>query len=184
MIPSDTSAPPSPPEDSGQTTDLSGGQQTLGEVDYEEAFDNDEEIYRNGSYAPYPVKPKHSLSLKKSLLGETSPGPNYVARELKNKPRRKNPLNQDTDHAKLVSHSKSKQSDSISHPFGNKQDLINPFKNPMSENDDDDVDEYLDQRQIFGDMRLSEIESIVKKLKNANRKISESENTSGDEDES
>ena len=54
----------------------------------------------------------------------------------------------------------------------------------MSENDDDDVDEYLDQRQIFGDMRLSEIESIVKKLKNANRKISESENTSGDEDES
>jgi len=184
VIPSDTSAPPSPPEDNGQTTDLSGGQQTLGEVDYEEAFDNDEEIYRNGSYAPYPVKPKHSLSLKKSLLGETSPGPNYVARELKNKPRRKNPLNQDTDHAKLVSHSKSKQSDSISHPFGNKQDLINPFKNPMSENDDDDVDEYLDQRQIFGDMRLSEIESIVKKLKNANRKISESENTSGDEDES
>jgi hypothetical protein len=54
----------------------------------------------------------------------------------------------------------------------------------LSEDDDDAVDEYLDERFVFGDTRMSEIESIVKTLTKSGKKISESENTSGDDNES
>jgi hypothetical protein len=135
-------------------------------------------------FTPFPVKPRQNLSLKSSLLGETAAGPNYVEREKKNKARRVSPNNQKTDHTRLVSHDRKNQSDSITHPFGHKNDLINPFKNPLSEDDDDAVDEYLDERFVFGDTRMSEIESIVKTLTKSGKKISESENTSGDDNES
>jgi hypothetical protein len=40
--------------------------------------------------------------------------------------------------------------------------------------------EYLREKNIFNDMRLSEIESVIKSLKRA-PKISESDNTSGED---
>lgn len=135
------------------------------------------------NFTGMPVKPSKTLSLRKSLLGETAPGPNYVERDKKNRKRRVSPLKQGTDHAKLVSHSKSKQSDSITHPFGAKSDLINPFKNPMDESDD--FAEFLDDdfKTTFGDTRISEIGSIINSLKrSSNRKISESDNTSGEDE--
>jgi len=153
-----------------------------------EEIDFDDDVDTNViSLQGNPIKARSQLSLKKSLLGETAPGPNYVEREKKNKSRRVSPLNQQTDHSRLVSHDKKKQSDSITHPFGAKSDLINPFKNPMSESDDDDFDyvgEYLDEKGMLGDTRKSEISSIISNLKKRKLKISELENTSGDQDES
>lgn len=153
--------------------------------DLAEMDDFEDEVDANViNFTGMPVKPSKILSLRKSLLGETAPGPNYVERDKKNRKRRVSPLKQGTDHAKLVSHSKSKQSDSITHPFGAKSDLINPFKNPMDEADD--FEEFLDDdfKTTFGDTRISEIGSIINSLKrSSSRKISESDNTSG-EDES
>jgi hypothetical protein len=162
-------------------TDLGGGPPPeLAEMD-----EFEDEVDANViNFTGMPVKPSKFLSLKQSLLGETAPGPNYVERDKKNRKRRVSPLKQGTDHAKLVSHSKSKQSDSITHPFGAKSDLINPFKNPMDESDL--YEEFLDEdfKGSFGDTRISEIGSIINSLKrSSNRKISESDNTSG-EDES
>jgi len=168
----------------GPPTELGGGMPSLGEID--KMFDDDDNITTSSSnYTRYPVNPNKNLSLKKSLLGETAPGPDYVERDKKNRKRRVNPLNQNVDHAKLVSHSKSKQSDSITHPFGAKSDLINPFKNPMSEQDDDSndldfVSEYLDEKIVFGDTRMSEIDSIINSLRKKTDN-SGSLNTSGDD---
>jgi len=179
--PPDAGAPEGPPTDLGQ-----GLPPELAEDD---SFYDDEEIALNArNISRFPVRPKHELSLKKSLLGETAPGANYVERDIKNKKRRVSPLKQGTDHLKLVSHNKSKQSDSITHPFGAKSDLVNPFKNPMSESDSDIddiryVSEYLDDKIMLGDTRISEIHSIINNLKKST-KISESANTSGDKDES
>jgi len=142
---------------------------TASDLNLEENDDDDDIITRIDFATRSPIAPVHKVSLKKSLLGETAPGPNYVEREEKNKKRRVSPLSQKTDHLKLVSHSKKKQSDSIANPFGAKSDLINPFKNPMDENDhlddDDNEGEYLDEKSRFGDTRMSEVESIVKNFK-------------------
>lgn len=190
----------------GATPDAAGGEEEAGDegpggpptdlgrglppdLEEDDSFYDDEEIASNArNVARFPIRPRQELSLKKSLLGETAPGANYVERDIKNKKRRVSPLKQGTDHLKLVSHSKSKQSDSITHPFGAKSDLVNPFKNPMSENDSDIDDtsffnEYLDDKIRLGDTRLSEIHSIVNNLKKST-KISESANTSGDKNES
>jgi len=175
------------PGGEGPPTELGGtsGEAPFGlaEIDFDGDIDtNVIDISRN------PIRPTSQLSLKKSLLGETAPGPNFVERDKKNRKRRVSPLKQGTDHARLVSHDKSKQSDSITHPFGAKSDIINPFKNPMDESnkddDDDDLDEYLLEKGTLGDTRKSEISSILSSLKRRSLKISELENTSGDEDES
>ena len=106
--------------------------------------------------------------MKSSLLGEaTANGPDYVARDKKNKKRRVSPNNQDVDHSRLVSHDKNKQTDSITHPFGAKNDLINPFKDPLSEADYDDFDEateYLREKSKSNETRASEVESIIRNL--------------------
>lgn len=174
-------------EPGGPPTDLGLG--TPPDLDEDDSFYDDEEFILNTKNSTrFPIRPRQELSLKRSLLDETAPGANYVERDIKNRKRRVSPLKQGTNHLKLVSHSKSKQSDSITHPFGAKSDLVNPFKNPMSENDSDIddasyVSEYLDDKIMLGDTRLSEIHSIVNNLKKST-KISESANTSGDKDES
>jgi hypothetical protein len=179
-----TAEPEGEPGEEASPTDLGSGMPPLGEVD--QMFDEDDNIVSLASaHTGFPVKPNKHLSLKKSLLGETAPGPNYAERDKKNRARRVNPLSQNVDHAKLVSHSKSKQSDSITHPFGAKSDLVNPFKNPMSEQDDDTndldfVSEYLDEKIVFGDTRMSEIDSIITRLNKQKTDISGSLNTSGD----
>lgn len=167
--------------------DLGGSPEGLPEL--EETDQADDEIDINIiNLKGNPIQARSQLSLKKSLLGETAHGPDYVEREKKNKKRRVSSLNQKTDHLRLVSHDKKNQSDSIAHPFGAKSDLINPFKNPLSETDDfediDYVDEYLDDRGTLGDTRKSEIISILNGLAKRKTEISELENTSGDNDES
>jgi hypothetical protein len=166
--------------DEGPPTDLSGSPPP----DLAEMDEIEDEIMSNMSnLIGMPVKPSKVLSLKKSLLGETAAGPNYAERDQKNRKRRVSPLKQGTDHLKLVSHSKTKQSDSITHPFGAKSDLINPFKNPMDESDE--FDDFLDEefKTTFGDTRISEIGSIISSMKrSSHRKISESDNTSGDDE--
>jgi len=172
--------PPDTGGDEGPPADLSGSPPP----DLAEMDEIEDEIMSNMSnLIGMPVKPSKVLSLKKSLLGETAPGPNYAERDQKNRKRRVSPLKQGTDHLKLVSHNKTKQSDSITHPFGAKSDLINPFKNPMDESDE--FNDFLDEefKTTFGDTRISEIGSIINSMKRSSyRKISESDNTSGDDE--
>jgi len=173
-------------ESGGSPTDLGSSLAALGEVDELDDPDLEEQDMASKviNISKYPVRPNSNLSLKSSLLGEaTANGPDYVARDKKNKKRRVSPNNQNVDHSRLVGHDKNKQTDSITHPFGAKNDLINPFKDPLSETDFDDFaepSEYLREKNIFNDMRLSEIESVIKSLKRA-PKISESDNTSGED---
>ena len=173
-------------ESTGAPTDLGASLAALGEVDELDDPDLEEQDIASKviNISKYPVRPNSNLSLKTSLLGEaTANGPDYVARDKKNKKRRVSPNNQNVDHSRLVSHDKKKQTDSITHPFGAKNDLINPFKDPLSETDFDDFaepSEYLREKSIFNDTRLSEIESVIKSLKRA-PKISESDNTSGED---
>ena len=173
-------------ESTGAPTDLGASLAALGEVDELDDPDLEEQDIASKviNISKYPVRPNSNLSLKTSLLGEaTANGPDYVARDKKNKKRRVSPNNQNVDHSRLVSHDKKKQTDSITHPFGAKNDLINPFKDPLSETDFDDFaqpSEYLREKNIFNDTRLSEIESVIKSLKRA-PKISESDNTSGED---
>jgi hypothetical protein len=173
-------------ESGGSPTDLGASLAALGEVDELDDADLEEQDMASKviNISKYPVRPNSNLSLKSSLLGEaTANGPDYVARDKKNKKRRVSPNNQNVDHSRLVGHDKNKQTDSITHPFGAKNDLINPLKDPLSETDFDDFaepSEYLREKNIFNDMRLSEIESVIKSLKRA-PKISESDNTSGED---
>ena len=173
-------------ESGGSPTDLGASLAALGEVDELDDADLEEQdmVSKVINISKYPVRPNSNLSLKSSLLGEaTANGPDYVARDKKNKKRRVSPNNQNVDHSRLVGHDKNKQTDSITHPFGAKNDLINPFKDPLSETDFDDFaqpSEYLREKNIFNDTRLSEIESVIKSLKRA-PKISESDNTSGED---
>ena len=185
--PSGGSAPSGGEEESGGSpTDLGASLAALGEVDELDDADLEEQdmVSKVINISKYPVRPNSNLSLKSSLLGEaTANGPDYVARDKKNKKRRVSPNNQNVDHSRLVGHDKNKQTDSITHPFGAKNDLINPFKDPLSETDFDDFaqpSEYLREKNIFNDTRLSEIESVIKSLKRA-PKISESDNTSGED---
>ena len=173
-------------ESGGSPTDLGASLAALGEVDELDDADLEEQdmVSKVINISKYPVRPNSNLSLKSSLLGEaTANGPDYVARDKKNKKRRVSPNNQNVDHSRLVGHDKNKQTDSITHPFGAKNDLINPFKDPLSETDFDDFaqpSEYLREKNIFNDTRLSEIESVIKSLKRA-PKISESDSTSGED---
>ena len=185
----DVGTPPPPGESSEPSTgptDLGSALAGLGEVDQLDDDDLDEQDIPSkvNGFTGYPVKPSSGLSLKSSLLGEaTANGPDYVARDKKNKKRRVSPNNQDVDHSRLVSHDKNKQTDSITHPFGAKNDLINPFKDPLSEADYDDFDEateYLREKSKSNETRASEVESIIRNLKRV-PKISESDNTSGDD---
>ena len=67
----------------------------------------------------------------------------------------------------------NKQTDSISHPFGAKSDLVNPFKNPMDESDDYDLDEYLAEKSKNQNTRMSEIASIIRSVKKSEFRNSE-----------
>jgi hypothetical protein len=167
-----------PPTDIG----VPGGAPTppLEESDDDDDFDNLVSL-NDFTTSGRPIRPSANLSLKKSLLGETAPGANYVQRDIKNRKRRKNSLNQDVDHSRLTKHT-NKQTDSISHPFGAKSDLINPFKNPMDESDDYDLDEYLAEKSKNQNTRMSEIASIIRSVKKSEFRNSESVNTSGDDE--
>jgi hypothetical protein len=110
-------------------------------------------------------------------------------RDTYNRRRRKNPENQGnpTDHARLTSHDPKNRSDSISHPFGNPRDLINPMSGKLDESDDF-LSGFFDQKISSHEKMTFDIRSTLKSLKdkipNRSRStlISES-NTSEDFDE-
>lgn len=77
--------------------------------------------------------------------------------------KRRGHLHNMTNHKAIVSHDKSDQTDSITHPFGAKNDLVNPFKDVLKELDDDEVD--VDDTYDFNSTTLSEIKSVVSSLR-------------------
>jgi hypothetical protein len=85
-----------------------------------------------------------------------------------------------TDHGAMVRHDKSDQTDSIAHPFGAKNDLVNPFKDVLKELDeDDDIDDTFE----FNSTKISEIKSVVSSLRRSNisNRQNSVSNTTGEE---
>jgi hypothetical protein len=88
-----------------------------------------------------------------------------------------------SDHSSMVKHDKSDQTDSIAHPFGAKNDLINPFKDVLKEIEDDE-DFFENDDYVFSDMRMSEVNSVVgalRRRKIVNNQISALNTTEEDE---
>ena len=75
--------------------------------------------------------------------------------------RRRNALN--TDHLAMASHSRKNQSDSITHPFGNKGDLINPLKG-LKISEETFIDSFLDQKISQNTKMTSQMRSTLKSL--------------------
>jgi hypothetical protein len=131
-----------------------------------------------------PIKAQNTVdAIGRKLLGERIEGKTKADRDRYNaKRKRRGHLHNMSDHNAMVSHDKSDQTDSIAHPFGAKNDLINPFKDVLKEIDDD-VDP--DDDYTFNDTRMSEIHSVLGSMRRKNifnRQISASSNTT-EEDE-
>ena len=132
-----------------------------------------------------PIKAQSTVdAIGRKLLGERIEGKTQADRDRYNaKRRRRGHLHNMSDHSAMVSHDKSDQTDSIAHPFGAKNDLINPFKDVLKEiEDDDDFSENDDY--VFSDLRMSEVNSVVGSLRRrkiVNNQISASNTTEEDE---
>lgn len=124
-----------------------------------------------------------SESRKIELLDEkTKIGPNYAEREIYNKSRRKpvGTAGTRTHHKDLVGSDKKDPRDSIAHPFGEKQDLINPLKDAHKtkiDESDSFIDDYLDKNINVAEKRDRELEGIIRSLAG----ISSVSNTTGEE---
>jgi hypothetical protein len=115
-----------------------------------------------------------SAPSSKSLLDErTKMGDNYAEREIYNKSRRKpiGTAGTRTHHKDLVGSDKKDPRDSIAHPFGEKQDLINPLKNAHKvkiDENDEFVESFLDKNIVDAERRDLEVEGILRSLKGIN----------------
>ena len=132
-----------------------------------------------------PIKAQNTVdAIGRKLLGERIEGKTKADRDRYNdKRRRRGHLHGMTDHNSLVKHDKKNQTDSIAHPFGAKNDLINPFKDVLKELDDDEEFE-IDESYSFNDLRMSEINSVLgamRRSKIVNEQISASRNTTEEE---
>jgi hypothetical protein len=119
---------------------------------------------------------------KKLLDEKTRIGPNYAEREIYNKSRRKmvGSIGTRTHHGDMVKSDKKDPRDSIAHPFGEKQDLINPLKNAHKvkiDENDDFVDDYLEGKISDTERRDKEVEGILRSLGS----ISSASNTAEEE---
>lgn len=144
------------------------------ELDDEEKID----FARIASAKGLPVRAFSGLTRKESdrrgLLDEkTKIGPDYAEREIYNKSRRKpvGTIGTRTHHGDMVKSDKKDPRDSIAHPFGEKQDLINPLKNahkPDLAEGDEFVEKYLTSK--IGQIERSdlEVEGIIKSLRSIN----------------
>jgi hypothetical protein len=151
-------------------------------------FDRDSEIdlSRITTSKGMPLRAFAGLTRQKqpasSLLGEkTNIGPDYAEREIYNRSRRKAPgtAGTTTHHAHLVGSDKKDPRDSIAHPFGEKEDLINPLKNAHKVKIDETeefVDSYLDDKINDAERRDHEVKGILKSLDS----ISSRSNTAGE----
>lgn len=132
-----------------------------------------------------PIKAQSTVdAIGRKLLGERIEGKTKADRDRYNaKRRRRGHLHNMTDHNSMVSHDKSDQTDSIAHPFGAKNDLINPFKDVIKEIEDDS-DYFENDDYEFPDMRMSEVNSVLgalRRRKIVNNQISAS-NTAGEDE--
>lgn len=119
---------------------------------------------------------------KKLLDEKTRIGPNYAEREIYNKSRRKmvGSIGTRTHHGDMVKSDKKDPRDSIAHPFGEKQDLINPLKNAHKvkiDENEDFVDDYLEGKISDTERRDREVEGILRSLGS----ISSASNTAEEE---
>jgi hypothetical protein len=131
-----------------------------------------------------PIKAQSTVdAIGRKLLGERLEGKTKADRDRYNaKRRRRGHLHGMSDHGAMVSHDKRDQTDSIAHPFGAKNDLVNPFKDVLKELDDD---VEADDDYTFNDTRMSEIHSVLGSMRRKNifnKQNSASLNTS-EEDE-
>jgi hypothetical protein len=122
-------------------------------------------------------------NVNRHLLDEkTKIGPDYTEREIYNRSRRKmvGSIGTRTHHNDMVKSDKKDPRDSIAHPFGEKQDLINPLKNAHKfkvDESDSFVDDYLNNKIVDTEKRDKEYKSLLKSLNS----ISSESNTSEEE---
>ena len=118
-------------------------------------------------------------------------------RDVANSKRRNKKGYSETDHLSMVSHSKRKVSDSLSHPYAEKlraqkeksarRDEINPLRNlhKITEDDEDFMNNFLDSKMASQARMTSQIRSTLKtlesKINNKRRVISETDKTSDGE---
>jgi hypothetical protein len=132
-----------------------------------------------------PIRAQNTVdAIGRKLLGERIEGNTKADRDRYNaKRRRRGHLHGMSDHSSMVKHDKSDQTDSIAHPFGAKNDLINPFKDVLKEIEDDE-DFFENDDYVFSDMRMSEVNSVVgalRRRKIVNNQISALNTTEEDE---
>jgi hypothetical protein len=152
----------------GEAADLAGtpasAAETGGPLAEDDSPLSDFDITRlsiNDEYAPIRAQSiVDRFAPKATLTEKTEMGPDYAKRELRNKRRRR--INKGmSDHSRMTSHDSKNQSDSLTHPFGEKQDLINPMKNAHK-----DLMKFESRDDHYSDTSTVEIDSIVKSLKN------------------
>jgi hypothetical protein len=152
----------------GEAADLSGTPASAAEpggpLAEEDKIDQEEfdasRLSINDEYAPIKAQQfVDRMFPRQTLTEKTAMGPDYAKRELRNKKRRRIDTGM-SDHGRMTSHDPKNQSDSISHPYGEKKDLINPLKDAHK-----DLMKFESQEDHYGDTNTSEIDSIVKGLK-------------------
>lgn len=170
--------PPGPETASDNRNKMSLGILAEPDFDFSRLSINDENA---------PIKAQSTVdAIGRKLLGERIEGKTKADRDRYNaKRRRRGHLHNMTDHGAMVSHDKSDQTDSIAHPFGAKNDLINPFKDVLKEiEDDDDYDYDGNDEYEFSEVRMSEVNSVLgalRRRKIVNNQISASNTTGEDE---
>jgi hypothetical protein len=151
----------------GESADLAGtpasAAETGGPLSEKDSFDQEFDMSNlsiNDEYAPIRAQNiVDRFAPKATLTEKTALGPDYAKRELRNKKRRR--INKGmSDHSRMASHDTKNQSDSIAHPFGEKQDLINPMKGAHK-----DLMKFESRIDHYSDTTTAEIDSIVKGLK-------------------
>jgi len=174
--PPESAAPPGPVTASDSRNKMSLN--LLGEPDFDlsKLSINDENA---------PIRAQNTVdAIGRKLLGERIEGNTKADRDRYNAKRaRRGHLHNMSDHSSMVSHDKSDQTDSIAHPFGAKNDLINPFKDVLKEIEDED-DYKEDRDYIFADARMSEVNRMLDALRRrkiVNKQSSASNTPEGDE---
>ena len=69
------------------------------------------------------------------------------------------------DHLSMTTHTRKDPSDSVANPYGNKSDLINPFKGLKLE-EETFIDKYFDEKIVQNTKMTSELRSTLKSLDN------------------
>ncbi len=157
---------------------------SIDETDFEPGVD----LSKVASAKGLPLKAFAGLTRReqpqrKILDEKTKIGPDYAEREIYNKSRRKmtGSVGTRTHHSDMVKSDPKDPRDSIAHPFGEKQDLINPLKNAHKVKIDENegfIDDYLDNK-------INDAEKIDKdfmSLINSLTKISSGSNTTEEEE--